>query len=293
MKVNVFKRTLAALVTGAMVAGSVGAVSAGATTMTNVVPGSRLKFDVNVTALEDKNDGPLICVEIHGESSNPNFRELFIAVKNSENCTFDSGTTQFKFVSPPENYMIIPPYGMDGAPYAIAPLIQDTVDFTGEFTFKMYYKPINAKVVSDYDFSVAVYHYVSSEENISLEMEAAAAIEDRGENTSASAVQYRLGDMDNSGKIEISDAYSAMKIANKFPNSQVSNAVVNHYLTTNSAWKNDFPGLICAEVADIDRDAMVELEDAQAILQHTSEAAIGKDFTNNAIGRVTTSTIEF
>lgn len=287
MKLDVFKRTLAALVTGAMVAGSVGAVSAGAKTMTNVIPGSNLKFDMNVTAMEDVNDGPTICVEISGKSSNPDFQVFALVVEGSGNCTFLDGVVRSKQVTGSATT------GWDGLTENIgfAYIMADTA-CTGEFSFKMYYTPKNPQEVCDYNFSVGITSYLSNEEGVSVSLSAIEALENGNIHDSASVAQYRLGDVNNSGQIEMNDAYSAMRIANHFSSGSGTNAQVNHYLQTNAEWKQEFPNLICAEVADVDFDGMVELEDAQAIMTYTSEAAIGKDHINNAIGKITTSTIE-
>lgn len=283
---NRIKRALAGLLALTISAASMGAVSADAYGIPDV-PNSAFEYELRAEVISDTRIA--VGFEI---TNNPGFTSLGFAIRYDEDCSYahkvnlneacvvlDSHNTSERFVY---NGVMVNSAMNNG-----------NSEYSGLTVFWYYFDVDNA-YDQVYEFSVAIADYQSPTENIVFSKTGDITAYDFAASIGVENEQYTLGDMDNDGLIEISDASDVLSIVSANSNNSMSVATLNNKLQSNATtpinWCERFPNLICAEVADVDLDNFVEEEDANKILEYYSNASASTP-VDSLIGTSRTKTL--
>lgn len=159
----------------------------------------------------------------------------------------------------------------------------DTTDYTGDFSVGTYFTVDNA-YETNCKFYVSVVAYSSNAEKIYIDK---AGIDNPAYEPpveiSYSGLSYRIGDMNNNGKIEISDVSDVNHIiALSGDQRTISVADLNNHLSDGAwlpfDWRAEFPNLVCAEVADANKDHIINMDDSNEIMTYYSSQGANVPF---------------
>lgn len=286
MKVNVFKRTLAALVTSAMVAGSVGAVSAGASSPSAFIPGSQLKCEMFADTVSDTE------IQLNVRISNVNpYESLQILV------AYDYPKCKYvDYVIDGNASMLGVAAGEDGESLCIAVAGRKaTSDVTVSVTFE-----VPSSSTGSYKFSAGACSYNSNSEKLQLILPQEEVLESPSESIAASPEGHLIGDVDMNGRVQLQDTYHIIHLV-PILNERVANK--GEILTERDMFfsienynylrlidknlidsKTKAPLYNCGVALDVDENGIVDYADAEAIMTYTSQVAIGNPPPSSYIG---------
>lgn len=268
-----------------------GAVSADAYGILDV-PTSEFEYELTARVVSDTQIELKIDV-----TNNPGFNQLAFAL-HYENCTYDKTvplvSLQSNFIQTPANNastqnVFLAYWRTDGAE-------QDTTDYFGDFSVCLYFNVADANADAC-EFSVAVVSYYSNSEDLSFDKSTSGVSTYSYElpvRTSYDGVEYRVGDMDNDGYIELSDVSDINRVITL---SDTCSYVVNEaeedkkkmgveelnrclsygaFLSYN--WRAEFEELVCAEVADVNADSVIDALDANGLAEYYAQSGAGAEF---------------
>lgn len=288
---NKTKRLLAGLLALTISAASMGAASADAYGILDV-PTSQFEYELTARTVSDTQIELKIDV-----TNNPGFNQLAFAL-HYDNCTYDRTvpliSLQSNFVQTPANNpslqnVFLAYWRSDGT-------IQDTTDYFGDFSVCLYFNIADSNVDAC-EFSVAVVSYYSNSENISFDKSTSGVSTYSYElpvETSYDEVEYRVGDMDNDGYIELSDVSDINRVIYLSDNySYVVNEAaedkqkmgveeLNRCLSYGAFlshdWRSEFEELVCAEVADVNKDYVIDISDSSELAEYYANSGAGVEF---------------
>lgn len=286
MKLDVFKRTLAALVTGAMVAGSVGAVSAGASSPSAFILGSQLKCEMFADTVSDTE----IQLNVRISNTNPYEMLQILVLYDPSECQYVSseidGSADIKGVAGQE--------GADKICISIAGKeVKGDIVVTVKFT-------VQSSSVGSYEFSAGPTIYDSKSEDLDLNVSKEDALETPSESIVATPERHLIGDVDMNDKVQLQDAYDIIHLI-PILNERVANEgetlterdmffSVENYNYLRLIDKNlidpktKTPLYNCGVALDVDENGVVNYADGEAVMMYTSQVAIGNPPPSSYIG---------
>lgn len=287
MKVNVFKRTLAALVTSAMVAGSVGAVSAGASSPSAFIPGSQLKCEMFADTVSDTE------IQLNVRISNVKSYEMLSFLVN-----YDSNKCQFLDSEIDANLQMMAALGDPGTNRVNVSLTNNkpiTEDIVVSIKFL-----VKDSSAGSYKFSAGVTLYSSDSEDLDLSLDENETLASPGESIVASPEGHLIGDVDMNGKVQLQDTYDIIHLV---PILNERKAKKDEILTERDMFfsiekynylrlidknlidsKTKAPLYNCGVALDVDENGIVDYADAEAIMMYTSQVAINNPPPSSYIG---------
>lgn len=262
------KKISAALIATALTAGCAGMLPVNAISVDDI-PG--LDYEVTVTPVNNKR----LAVTLNF-TQNPGISSIGIGVKYDENCIPD-----YEATDTPKGTSA--PAANTELRYSLCPIIfgkNTTAQFSATFYFDL-----KDTVDSEHTFSTCIYTYHSAN-GVYFHT---SDVTSRPLDATLKTESYNLGDIDNNGKIEITDAQSILEISNTIGSTSYSVSAANKNL---SNLKKKYPKLVCGEVADINQNGLIEEADAKSVLTYYSESNVGDAHHNTLIGSKMIKVIE-
>lgn len=274
--INQLKRAISALMALTISATSMGAISADAYGIKQF-PNSAFKYEMSASILSDTQIELTVDV-----TNNPGFNELcfslFYEGCNGYKCAriydTDSGFTI--------NSTHIFNNTKKTCPVAIMVLDDEKRDrdYTGNLTIRYIFNVDNA-YEDVCKFSMGIVTYNSHNENIDFSVPIEKLEQKYFEEPviTNDNITYTVGDMDNNGIIEISDASAVGRLVGFTENKKgISiwelNANISHgawggsYDPNDFDFASEFPDLLCAEVADANNDKSITSADSEEVLTY-------------------------
>lgn len=272
--INRLKKTIAALMALTISATSMGAISADAYGIT-YCKDSEFKYEMSASILSDTQIELTVDV-----TNNPGFYRLGLII-HYEGCkpshcakvwNADSG---FQIIGLPlynektKNYS----FGFE-----MLNLDEPNSDYTDNLSLRYVFNVDNA-YEDICQFAAGIVSYSSHTEGIEFRVDATEfeSYKEHPVTTTHDGISYIVGDMDNDGIIDISDASSINRLVSFTENKQgISvwklNSIISHgawgesYNSDDFDFGSAFPDLLCAEVADTTYDRNITLEDSEEVL---------------------------
>jgi hypothetical protein len=271
--INRLKKTIAALMALTISATSMGAISADAYGIT-YCKDSEFKYEMNARIVSDTQIELMVNV-----TNNPGFHELGFTMYY-EGCKAPKCIVAYDFES---GFSSVPAFAVNdklqNCSYNLTMLdgSKNDQDYTGAFYLRYVFNVDNAyKDICE--FKMCVSAYGSYNENIQFSI--------RGEDffdyneppviTAPNDIRYIIGDMDNNGIIDISDASAIGRLVGFTENKQgisvedlntiISRGSFDPYNPNHFDCSAEFPDMVCAEVADATCEGQITLEDSKEVL---------------------------
>lgn len=261
------KKISAALIATALTAGCAGMLPVNAISV-NDVPG--LDYEVTVTPVSNKR----LAVTLNF-TKNPGVSSIGIGVNYDDNCIPDTEATDVPkgtSVTSANTYLH----------YTLCPILFGK-QTKGTFSATFYYD-LKDTVDSGHTFSTCIYIFHGNGAYFDT-----TDVTSRPIDATLKTESYNLGDIDNNEKIEITDAQSILEISNTTGSTSYSVSAANKNL---SNLKKKYPKLVCGEVADVNRNGLIEEADAKSVLTYYSESNVGDAHHNTLIGSKMIKVIE-
>ena len=263
------KKISAALIATALTAGCAGMIPVNAISVDRI-PG--LNYEVTVTPV----NGERLAVTLNF-TQNPGISSIGIGVKYDENCIPD-------YLATDTSKGTAAPAANTELRYSLCPIIfgkNTTAQFSATFYFDL-----KDTVDSEHTFSTCIYTYHSAN---GVNFDSPSVTAPVPFDATLKTESYNLGDIDNNEKIEITDAQSILEISNTTGSTSYSVSAANKNL---SNLKKKYPKLVCGEVADVNRNGLIEEADAKSVLTYYSESNVGDAHHNTLIGSKMIKVIE-
>lgn len=266
------KKISAALIATALTAGCAGMLPVNAISV-NDVPG--LDYEVTVTPVNNKRLAVTLNI-----TKNPGLTSIGVGVRYDNNCIPDVEATDASkgSAAPAANLALN---------YSKCPVILKVGEnVTKPFSVTFYYD-LKDTVDSEHTFSTCVYLARNASGSLAFSNETKDGVS--APDATVKTESYNLGDIDNNEKIEITDAQSILEISNTTGSTSYSVSAANKNL---SNLKKKYPKLVCGEVADVNRNGLIEEADAKSVLTYYSESNVGDAHHNTLIGSKMIKVIE-
>ncbi len=266
------KKISAALIATALTAGCAGMLPVNAISV-NDVPG--LDYEVTVTPVNNKRLAVTLNI-----TKNPGLTSIGVGVRYDNNCIPDVEATDASkgSAAPAANLALN---------YSKCPVILKVGEnVTKPFSVTFYYD-LKDTVDSEHTFSTCVYLARNASGSLAFSNETKDGVS--APDATVKTESYNLGDIDNNEKIEITDAQSILEISNTTGSTSYSVSAANKNL---SNLKKKYPKLVCGEVADVNRNGLIEEADAKSVLTYYSESNIGSAHKDTLIGSKMIKVIE-
>ncbi|MDE6020630.1 MAG: hypothetical protein K2H01_06515 [Ruminococcus sp.] len=279
MNINIKKFT-AGLTAIMIAAASMGAATADAYGIIDA-PNSALEYELSASIISDTQIA--VTIEV---TNNPGIKEIAFALRYSDNCTSDG---KVRNVSDYVKVAVNNSYdryiycgcgtkpGTDGDSYA--PLI-----------LRFYFDVENAEAQSyQFSSSVAAYHSITEGISFDKSINNYSYEETVGTSWDGVGTTYIIGDMNNNRVIEMSDATEIYKLADICKKNYCTGVnTVNNYFIYNYMepinWRATFPNLVCANVADTDKNNFIEKADGDTVMNYYAEHGASLDVSNYYVG---------
>ena len=213
-------------------------------------------------------------------TKNPGLTSIGVGVRYDNNCIPDVEATDASkgSAAPAANLALN---------YSKCPVILKVGEnVTKPFSVTFYYD-LKDTVDSEHTFSTCVYLARNASGSLAFSNETKDGVS--APDATVKTESYNLGDIDNNEKIEITDAQSILEISNTTGSTSYSVSAANKNL---SNLKKKYPKLVCGEVADVNRNGLIEEADAKSVLTYYSESNIGSAHKDTLIGSKMIKVIE-
>ncbi len=264
-----------------MTAVNVGAISADAYGIIDA-PNSELEYELSARIVS--NTRIEVALEV---TNNPGFNNIAFALRYSDNCTpagVVQGNQDFLHASQANTEC---KYVFCGS----GTISGEDCDSRYVLTFR--FDVANAETAIC-EFSSSVIEYNSKTENISFN-KTSDGVENFSFESSVGTVwdgegtKYTIGDMDNDGIIEISDAtaiYNMAKVCNDNLCTSVStiNGCLLYGIPLLVDLKALYPNLLCAEVADADGNDYIQEADGDEVMNYYAQKGASLDVSSYIVG---------
>lgn len=272
------RKSIAGLSAGAMIAaGCMGAMPTSAINISRV-DGSAFQYTVTTERVSSRQ----VKLTFH-IVNNPGITNLAFMVVDDGSCvcTNIEGVGVNVWTHNPEKNRLFCPIAFLNVKYS-------------NLDFEMYYT-ISGDLSADHTFQFGICQYKSpNEPDVVLPPLGSDEVPNDAVVEISPSVTVRIGDLNNDNSIDTFDAYYVLKMIDESASKSISTTYLDHQLQNpNSTWSKNYPFLKCAMVADVNRDTVIQEDDANGILRYCAEVGAGADVSNNYINTVCPVTVVY
>ncbi len=272
--INRLKKAIATLMALTISAASIGAISADAYGIT-YSKNSAFEYEMSARILSDTQIELMVNV-----TNNPGFHELGFTIYY-EGCKTPKCVAAYDFES---GFSLVNAFAVNtelqNCSYNLTMLdgSENDQDYTGSFYLRYVFNVDNA-YEDICEFNTCVSAYGSYNENIQFSIRGEDFFdyaEEKPAITAPNDISYIIGDMDNNGIIDISDASAVGRLVGFTKNKQgisiedlntiIARGSFDPYNPNHFDCRAEFPNMVCAEVADATGEGQITLEDSKEVL---------------------------
>lgn len=277
------RKSIAGLSAGAMIAaGCMGAMPTSAIGLNSLKDSA---FQYTITTEKVSSNQVKLTFHI---VNNPGVRSLDFVIVSDDSCTYLSADVEAKGIFVPEAnpetnrlFCTFLSSKVTNAEY-------------GNIDFDIYYTISgNASVSHEFKFGICGYSS-PNEPDVEVPSLGSDEVPNDAVVEVSPSVTVRIGDLNNDNSIDTFDAYYVLKMIDESASKSISTTYLDQQLQNpNSTWSKNYPFLKCAMVADVNRDTVIQEDDANGILRYCAEVGAGADVSNNYINTVCPVTVVY
>ncbi len=160
--------------------------------------------------------------------------------------------------------------------------LNDKDVFRDKFIFDFYFE-VNDGYLNEHEFTVGLIGFMTRENQFLTYTAAETQVPQ-------DSIGYILGDLNDDTIIDATDARECLLLIEYYKEhvsstGSLTKTYLNQKLRSSAVWRNAFPNLVCAEVADVDHSNIINDTDAHDILECWSIQMAGGSIEDKMIGK--------